>query len=159
MNRIFATLVMSSLVLCAAGQKRADFRLEPSPSVSPAEMVDSIVAKYSGQIVILDFWATWCAPCLESIKNMESIKPTLARQAVQLLYITDQSSPESEWRGRASAIGGLHYYLPDKFLGQMLNARGITSIPTVMIFDKQGRMAYQGYPHNDRIIKEVAKIE
>lgn len=41
-----------------------------------------------GKVVVVDFWATWCAPCIASIPHLNTLKKELADQPVRLLSIT-----------------------------------------------------------------------
>lgn len=156
MKKVIFVVAMLFVTVGVYGQ---NYKLEPTPETSAMEMIDSIVARYPGQIVVLDFWATWCPACLETISGMKSIKQALARRGAQLIYITDQTSPEDKWRSQANKMGEIHYYLPRNFLWAMLKMRGVRSITTVIVFDEQRRVIYQDYPYNSDIIKEIDKIK
>jgi thiol-disulfide isomerase/thioredoxin len=97
------------------------------------------LAEFAGQGVILNFWATWCVPCVAEM-------PALAKLAAQLQTDHIAIVPFSSDRGGATAvekfyrtheITGLPIWLdPDGDAGHTLKLRGI---PTTLIIDRQGR--------------------
>ena len=44
-----------------------------------------------GQVVVIDFWATWCEPCRKSIPHWNEIADTLTNKVVKFLAITDEN--------------------------------------------------------------------
>lgn len=134
--------------------------IEEIPQVSDDEMLEAIVAKYSGKVVFVDFWATWCGPCKAAMKTIKPIKPQMANKNVVSVYITDTSSPEGQWNEMLPQIGGKHYRLEEKQFEALKTKYGFRGIPTYMIFDKSGNKVLQStsYPGNDKVIEELSKI-
>ena len=55
------------------------------------------VKQYEGKIVVLNFWATWCKPCLEEMPLLDSIQKRYGERGVQVIAVSvDQKETQSE---------------------------------------------------------------
>jgi thiol-disulfide isomerase/thioredoxin len=111
-----------------------------TPAVAKDAMMNAIVAKYKGKVVVVDFWATWCGPCLAAMKRTESIKSEYADKDVVFVYITNPSSVRKTWEEKIPQIGGEHFYLTDEAWDYILEQFDFEGIPTYLIFDKEGKL-------------------
>ncbi len=136
------------------------FIIKDIPDVAADKIIDAIIAEYKGKAVFVDFWATWCGPCLNAMKTIKSFKPEMAEKGVVSIYISNASSPRTKWMTMLSDIGGIHYYLDEAQWRIISDKYKIQGIPTYMIFDKAGKKTFEtaGYPGNDRIREELSKI-
>lgn len=95
-----------------------------------------------GKAVVLEFWATWCGPCVAAIPHLNELAEKYARKPVQFIAIT--AEPESKVapfleRKSIRAWVGLD---TDK---SMHAAYGIEGIPLTVLVDAQGKLA--GFTH------------
>lgn len=70
---------------------------------SAIETIADIIAPYKGKPVLIDLWATWCRPCLESFTRVEPLQKYAADNNLQLLYISIDEEPgiERKWKNIA----------------------------------------------------------
>jgi len=133
-----------------------------TPKVSKGELMDAIVSKYKGKVVVFDFWATWCGPCLDTMEKYRTVKNGLKGKDVVFVYITNTTSPQKLWEEKIQGIGGEHYYLKNEEWMDLMNTFQFNAIPSYVIFDKKGeaRDKFTAYPGNEKMqamIEELLK--
>jgi thiol-disulfide isomerase/thioredoxin len=119
-----------------------------------------IIKQNSKKVLLVDFWATWCGPCRMAMKKIDEIKPELTKKDCIFVYITGESSPLDKWEAMISNIEGVHYRLTNKQWGAISQHYGLLGIPSYMVINKDGSVAYDnfktgGYPGSDVLQNEV----
>jgi thiol-disulfide isomerase/thioredoxin len=112
------------------------------------------LALYSGQVVYLDFWASWCAPCRQSFPWMQALKDTYQRQGLAVVAINLDHD-------RADAEQFLQRFHPDFAVqfdpqGTFAERFNVAGMPTSVIIDRHGvaRFTHIGFRPADREASE-----
>ena len=88
---------------------------------------------------MLSFWATWCVPCMNSIKEMAPLKEELAQNKdIVFLYITNPSSPEKAYHTVMPGIKGEHYRVTNDQYNLLAKQFQVTGIPHYALVNKRG---------------------
>ena len=101
----------------------------------------SVFSEYKGKVLILDFYATWCLPCRDSIPHLVGLQKKYDDQGVQIVGL-NVGGPDDELLVPAFAKEfGIQYPLarPDEDLVSLLFG-GQDAIPQTFVFDRQGQL-------------------
>jgi thiol-disulfide isomerase/thioredoxin len=92
----------------------------------------------AGNVVVLDFWASWCKPCVAQSRILSEIAPRHASDKVMFVGINTSDNPD-----RAEAFAKSHDLpYPSVFDGgEVADAYGAQSLPTLVVIDPAGRVA------------------
>ena len=124
-------------------KKTHGFRVSETGEISNEDLFASIVSKHRGKVVLIDFWATWCGPCVSGHKAMRPMKAELADKDIAYVYIAGENSPKDRWEEMIPNINGEHYRLTHdqwNYFGKTLNVKGI---PDYFILDRKGNIVYR----------------
>ena len=136
--------VSSTLAAGDSGEGLRTIRFVKSPEPAPGFTVKSLdgtivsPAALRGKVVVLNFWATWCAPCREEIPDLVALQSRYPDRLQILGLSVDEDSPESvkqfaEKMQINYPVAMASHELQDKF-------GGILGLPTSFILDTEGRV-------------------
>ena len=145
--------------LLAANKDNKECILNETPEVSQEQLLDAIIAKYKGKVVLVDFWATWCAPCMVAMKSILPMKEEMKGKDVVFLYLTGETSPLAMFTKTYPTITGEHYRVSGDQWKYICTTHDIPAIPTYMVFDRQGKQIskHRAFPGMDALRKDIEK--
>jgi len=116
------------------------------------------LANYKGYVLVMDFFATWCIPCKESIPHMNGLNRKYGKQGLQVLGISVDEGGEREVK---NFIAERKISYPVAVAPEDLQTEyGLRSIPTIYVINKKGMVAekYQGFSEQTgRAMEETIK--
>jgi len=123
-------------------------------------VLQDILLRYKGKVVVVDVWATWCGPCIEASGKIKKVKEQYSEDDVAFVYLTNESSDQNQWKEFADFIGGEHYYLYNNQYKKINKQFSIETIPSYLIFGKDGQLEEKnlgGYMGNDKLIEWIER--
>lgn len=97
------------------------------------------LSDYKGKVVIIDFWATWCAPCRKGIPDLIELQKKYKKKVAVIGISLDGANTKAGVPDFVNKMG-INYpvvYFNDKVLSDY---GGINAIPTTFIIDKKGNI-------------------
>lgn len=110
------------------------------PDVAPDRIVEAIVARHPGKVVVIDFWNTWCGPCRAGLQRIKPLKAELADEDVVWVYIADKSSTLTQYYAMLPDITGEHYLLSEDDKAALGRKYDMDGIPFYIVADRQGNL-------------------
>jgi thiol-disulfide isomerase/thioredoxin len=122
--------------LLPEGSPAPDFRLLDSDA-KPHTLAD-----YRGKLVIIDFWATWCGPCVQAMPGMQRLYDKYRTLGVEILGINVWEESNA-----AAYMSQKHYTYPLLLKGEKVaEAYQATVLPTVYLIGSDGTILFAGRP-------------
>jgi peroxiredoxin len=153
--RIAAATIASAL-LCGAVHSTAVGDMAPEFSRHDLAGKPMRLADFRGKLVLLNFWATWCGPCLEEMPKFSAWQHAYGDQGLQVIGVSmdDETAPVMRFIARHPAEYPI--LLGDAALGESFG--GVLGLPLTYLIDPAGRIVarYQG---NGDLGKMEAKIK
>ncbi len=123
-----------------ANKHKTGYVINETPITTADKLFDTIMSKYKGKVVFVDFWATWCGPCRSGMEKIKPLKEELKDEAIEFVYITNHTSPIGTWNMMIPDIKGEHYRLnPDEW-NHFASKFNISGIPHYVLVDKNGNV-------------------
>lgn len=109
-------------------------------------LYDFIEKNYQGFSIIVDLWNTWCSPCLNAFRQIETI--TNLPDKIILLYISDTSSPLKQWRTLSERIGGVQIRIRQADMETLTKLYQLNSFPSYIVFNNKHELLHKqiGFP-------------
>ncbi len=116
----------------------------PAPDFSISDIQDESISllDYQGKVVLLNFWASWCRPCMRKMNQMKPIQQDLEAENIVFLNISLDRNP-SEWK-RSIEINdfqGIHLLADGAMNSEVSSLYEVRALPQYFIIDKRGNFA------------------
>ena len=136
-----AFLIMTGwlvLLIAGCGESPVASVGKPAPDFDTIDLNGDIwsLSKLKGQVVFINFWATWCAPCREEMPSMQRLYAKLPKDKFKMIALYNRDKPAIVKDFVAKL--GINMPILDDQENIIGKRYGLTGLPETFIVDKQG---------------------
>ena len=160
-RRSFSALALIAAACAATAQVERPVRL--GEKLPPLELDyikgDKIIAPNGKNITLVEFWATWCKPCLKTIPHLTAIQKRFEDRGLQVIGISDESRDLVD--AFVHEMGAKMDYSVAVDVNRKTSNRfreNDSPIPRAFLFNEEGTLIWIGHPADEnleRLIDEV----
>jgi len=129
---------------------------EAAPEISAKEWINLknplTLAGLRGKVVVVEFWATWCGPCVECIPDLNQLQRKYSGKNFQLLSFVQEGHQTMD-----PFLARRQVRYPVGLESSSLEDYGITEIPHAFVIDQHGKVIWQGNSASPEMQKVIAK--
>ena len=97
------------------------------------------MADYEGKVVVLNFWATWCAPCRKEMPMLADLQTELGGDDFEVVTIATGRNPPQAMKAFFDEIGVDNLPLHRDPRSKMAREMGVLGLPVTMVLDQNGQ--------------------
>ena len=114
----------------------------PAPALKARDMsgASKTLADYRGKVVVLNFWASWCPPCLREMPSMERLRVKMKGQPLEIVALASAEGPDDVKAFLSKMQLGFPILLDAD--GSNTQRWKVFALPTSFLLDRQGRVRY-----------------
>jgi peroxiredoxin len=121
---------------------------------------DITLAEFKGKVVMLDFWATWCGPCMQAIPAVQRLSEQFKDQPVAIIGVNRDKPGDEAKVKKTIERKALTFFQAMDMPGTIAKSYKVSAIPALILIDKEGvvRSVHVGYgPGEEKML--AAEIE
>ena len=97
----------------------------------------------AGKAMMVEFWATWCGPCVASIPHVNEIHKKYESKGLVVIGLTQESNQEIKSFVKSKKM---EYHVGTDKGGKLNKELGVQGIPHAVLVDKTGTIVWEGHP-------------
>lgn len=141
LKRLILAVAVAGILMLPSRSHAAARAGQPAPAfkITTTSGQPVTLENYRGYVLVVDFFATWCHPCRDSIPHLNEMNRKYGRQGLQVLGLSADDDGE---RALKSFAAEYQISYPIALAGEATLADfGVRSVPVMFIIDKQGKVA------------------
>ncbi len=161
-----AILALIGAVAFLVPQDAKDYGKRPDWSVTLPDGKKASAADYDNKVVIVDFWATWCPPCVKEIPGFIKLKKEYGEKGLEIVgFSFDRDEATHDKWVKDKGVNYLSIFAQNeagkKVIEDFQKLIGeIKGIPTTLVIDRKGQIIYKhvgygSYEEFEKIIKPL----
>tara|TARA_R110001592_G_scaffold356956_1_gene659526 strand:+ start:625 stop:2217 length:1593 start_codon:yes stop_codon:yes gene_type:complete len=136
-----------------------DDDLELVDKAGEVTSLEALIASHKGKVLYIDYWASWCGPCINEMPSSKQLQKDLANENIVYVYLSSDRT-ERPWQNameRLELNEGLHFRIDNAGYTTKMQELNIPSIPRYMIYNTKGQLVNNNAPRPSQ--SKVLKAE
>ena len=126
--------------------------------IKAQELLDTIKSLCKGKAIFMDFWATWCSPCIQAMPNTKRLYIETKNLPIEFIYLcTDYRTSMDNWITKISILQqpGIHIFVEDAIIIEMWKSFPVGGgFPSYIYIDSNGQFKPDAVPLNESTTAE-----
>jgi len=120
-----------------------------------------VLKELKGNVIYLDFWASWCGPCIGEMPHSKKVQKYFKEKKVVFLYLSTDIE-QNKWLNGLKRINikGYHYRIEPELKIHFKNLFKIRGIPYYVIIDEKGNIAEPKakWPREEKLLNDIEEV-
>ncbi len=137
---------------CAKEEQPSSFA--PDFSVMTLDGQEITLSKLKGKVILIDFWATWCGPCRESIPHLIDLHKTHEAEGFEVIGLSQDKGDEEAVR---RFVKSLDIPYPIAIAPEEVSRSfRVSALPTTFLIDREGKIQQKVMGFSPAIAQQLA---
>lgn len=116
------------------------------------------LSDYKGKVVLLNFWATWCPPCIREMPSMERLHQQINTEGFHILAINQMEDADQVFAFYGQLEIDPTFEILFDLTSEVARNYAVKGLPTTYLIDKKGKIRYRAVGGRDFNHPEVVNI-
>jgi thiol-disulfide isomerase/thioredoxin len=157
--------VLAAFLLGGCARSREEVGLNPGdlpPEIALPTLEDSAkilsVRSLKGKVVLINFWASWCAPCVAEMPELQKLQDTLGADKFTVLAVGVEDSPEN--LAKVKKRFSLTFPIVLDRVGEIKRTYKLVGFPESFLLDTEGKLVMVMDPDsNEPVVRTIGPRE
>ncbi|MDP5136412.1 TlpA disulfide reductase family protein [Rheinheimera baltica] len=120
---------------------------------------DVLLENYQDKVVVVSFWASWCAPCLQEMPVLDAIQQQVGTDAMQVVAVNFKEDKKRYRKlHKVLSEASSHLVFTHDERGRIGGAYGVESLPSLFVIGKTGKVALHKIGYGESSIDSIVDV-